>query len=108
MSRLMDLMTTRGLPALQRELGDDAVYTPPYIAPAEPAPVTTWAIVRASSAMIGQYGETFEPRQTAMLPKSDVALPKIGATLVVSTVTYRIDQIIDHDNLFHTVALSVA
>lgn len=107
MSRLMDLMTTRGLPALQRELGDDAVYTPPYTAPAEPEPVTTWAIVRASSAMVGEYGETFEPRQIAMLPKSAVALPKIGATLVVSTVTYRIDQIINHNDLFHTVALSV-
>jgi len=108
MSRLMDLMTTHGLPALRRELGDDAVYTPPYTAPAEPEPVNTWAIVRAGGVMVGQYGETFEPRQTATLPKSDVALPKIGATLVVSTVTYRIDQIIGHDDLFHTVALSVS
>lgn len=108
MSRLIDLMTSRGLPALRRELGDDAVYTPPYTAPAEPEPVDTWAIMRASSVMVGQYGESFEPRQTATLPKSDVALPKIGATLVVGTVTYRIDQIIDQDNLFHVVALSVS
>lgn len=101
----VDTVIVAALPVpLRANFGDDAIYTPP----APDAPVNTWIILSTSGAMVGEYGETFEPRQTATLPKSDIASPKIGATLTVDTVIYRIDQIVDHDVLFHTVALSLS
>lgn len=105
MSLLDTIMTRTGLPALRQSFGDDATYTPPYTPPAEPAPVSTWAIVRISSVMMGQYGDRLEPRRTAQLPKSDVPRPVIGATLVVNDITYRIDQQVDESDFFVTVAI---
>ena len=90
------------LPApLRANFGDDAVYAPP----APDAPVHTWTMRSISSALVSDYGQTFEPRMTATLPRSDVTLPKIGATLTVGAVTYRIDQVVEQDELFTTVAL---
>lgn len=108
MSLLSTLMTQTGLPALRQAFGEDATYTPPYTPPASPAPVSTWAILRMGSAMVGQYGPLLEPRLTAQLPKSDVPRPKIGATLVVGTATYRIDQQVEETDFFVTVALREA
>lgn len=102
MSAVDDLLAA-ALPApLRANFGDDAIYTPP----APDDPVSTWVMLNTDSALVGEYGETFEARQTATLPKADVAAPKIGATLTVGAVTYRIDQIVGHDSLFHTVAVS--
>jgi hypothetical protein len=108
MSLLSTIMADTGLPALRRAFGADAVYTPPYVAPAEPAPVSTWAIVRTRSDLMGQYGPLLEPRVTAQLPKSDVPRPKIGAALVVGAATYRIDQQLEETDFFVTVAVREA
>ncbi|HOW75593.1 MAG TPA: hypothetical protein PK959_06635 [Candidatus Competibacteraceae bacterium] len=105
MSQLDTLMTQSGIPALLRMFGDDATYTPPYTPPAAPEPVSTWAIVRTGSVLMGQYGERLEPRRTAQLPKSAVPRPLIGATLVVNGITYRIDQQVDESDYFVTVAI---
>lgn len=105
MSRLDTIMATTGLPTLRQMFGDDATYTPPYTPPAAPAPVSTWAIVRTGSVLMGQYGERLEPRRTAQLPKSDVPRPVIGAALVVNGSTYRIDQQVDESDYFVTVAI---
>lgn len=107
MSLLATIMTNAGLPALRQAFGDDATYTPPYTPPALPAPVSTWAIVRTNSELIGQYGERLEARLTAQLPRADVPDPIIGAALVVGTVTYRIDQQLAESDWFVTVALRV-
>jgi hypothetical protein len=105
MSQLDTIMATAGLPALRRVLGDEAVYTPPYTPPAEPAPVNTWAVLRKDSALVGQYGERLEARQTAQLPAAEVPHPVIGSTLTVASVPYRIDQVMDETAYFVTVAL---
>lgn len=105
MSLLATIMTNAGLPALRQAFGDDATYTPPYTPPAEPAPVSTWAILRAGSNLVGQYGVTLEPRMTAMLPKDAVPRPKVGAALAVGSATYRVDQQLDESAFFVTVAL---
>lgn len=105
MSLLATIMTNAGLPALRQAFGDDATYTPPYTPPAEPAPVSTWVILRTSAALVGQYGVVLEPRLTAQLPKADVPRPKIGAALVVGSATYRVDQQLEESAFFVTVAL---
>ncbi len=100
----VDTLIATALPApLRANFGDDATYTPPA-----GGAVSTWIMLNQGGDLVSEYGETFEPRQTALLPKSDVALPVIGAALAVGTTTYRIDQIIAHDDLFHAVALSVS
>ena len=75
MSRLDEIMQTIGMPAFRRNLGDAAVYTPAFAPPAEPQPVTTWAILNRSSAPVGEFGERMENRLTAQLPKTDVPDP---------------------------------
>lgn len=107
MSQFATLMRTVGMPAFRQVLGDEAVYTPPYTPPALPAPVTTWAIVRTRSDLVGQYGERLEPRITAKLPRADVPRPKIGAALAVGATVYRIDQQLEESDWFITVALRV-
>ncbi len=101
-------MTQAGLPALRRVLGDTAVYTPPYTAPAEPEPVSTWVMLRKGSALVGTYGDRLETRLTAQLPTADVPRPVIGATLTVNSATYRIDQVQDETQHLITVALRAA
>lgn len=105
MSQLDTIMTQAGLPALRRVLGDDAVYTPPYAPPAEPAPVSTWVMLRKGSDLVGQYAPRVETRLTAQLPVADVPRPLIGSTLTINSVTYRIDQIPEETAYFVTVAL---
>lgn len=105
MSLLDTIMTQTGLPALRRVFGDDAVYTPPYTAPAEPEPVTTWAILRKASDLVGQYTPRLEARLIAQLPVADVPRPLIGSTLTVHSITYRIDQVAEETAYFVTVAL---
>ena len=108
MSLLGTIMAQTGLPALRQAFGEDATYTPPYTPPALPAPVSTWAILRMGSTLVGQYGPLLESRLTAQLPKSDVPRPKIGATLAVGTATYRVDQQLEETDFFITVALREA
>lgn len=108
MSLLSTIMAATGLPALRQAFGEDATYTPPYTPPAEPAPVETWAILRMGSDLVGQYGPLLESRLTAQLPKADVPRPKIGAALVVGTMTYRVDQQLEETDFFVTVAIREA
>lgn len=105
MSQLDAIMTQTGLPALRRVFGDDAVYTPPYTPPAEPAPVNTWAIPRKGSDLVGQYNERLEARQTAQLPIAEIPHPVIGATLTLQSASYRIDMVMGETAYFVTVAL---
>jgi len=105
MSRLDTIMQTIGMPALRRNLGDAAVYTPAFAPPAEPQPVTTWAILNRSSAPVGEFGERMENRLTAQLPKTDVPDPQPGDSLTVGGKTYRIDQTVNDDGLFVKVAI---
>ena len=105
MSQLDTIMATAGLPAFRRVFGDAAVYTPPYTAPEEPEPVSTWVMLRKAGQLVGQYGDRLETRQTAQLPTTDVPRPVIGATLTVNSVTYRIDQVQDETQHLITVVL---
>jgi len=105
MSQFDTIMATAGLPAFRRVFGDAAVYTPPVIPPAEPAPISTWAMLRKAGQLVGQYGDRLETRQTAQLPTTDVPRPVIGATLTVNSVTYRIDQVQDETQHLITVVL---
>ncbi|MFZ4792336.1 MAG: head-tail joining protein [Candidatus Competibacteraceae bacterium] len=107
MSQLDAVMAQAGLPALRRVLGDAAVYTPPYTAPALPAPVSTWAMLRKGSTLVGQYSDRLETRLTAQLPTAEVPHPVIGATLTINSVSYRIDQVQEETAYFITVALRV-
>lgn len=100
MSRFDTIMTNVGLPALRKQLGDDAVYTPPG-----GSPVSTWAMMSVSMDLVGQYSPVAEPRATAELPVADVPDPKIGASLVVNGTTYRVGQILAKDGYTVTVAL---
>lgn len=100
MSRLDDIMATRGMPALRRVLGDDATYTQ-----AGGDPVATWAIINRGSALVGQYGERLENRITAQLPKADAPDPQPGDSLTVGSKNYRIDQFVNDDGLFVEVAI---
>lgn len=102
MSRLDDIMTNVGLPALRKQLGDDAVYTPPG-----GSPVATWAMMSASMELVGQYSPVAEPRATAELPVADVPDPKIGASLVVNGSTYRVGQVIANDGYTYTVTVAL-
>lgn len=105
MSQLDTIMATAGLPAFKRVLGDAAVYTPPYTPPAEPAPVSTWAILRHDDRTIGDYGPLNEPALTAQLPVADVPSPKIGSTLTVGSAVYRIARISNRTAYFIQVVL---
>lgn len=102
MSRFDEIMQTIGMPAFRRNLGDDAVYTPAFVLPAEPQPVTTWAMLDESTEEVGGRSET---RLTAELPKSDVPHPQPGDKLTVKGNTYRIDQAIASDGRFVKVAI---
>ncbi len=95
MSQLDTIMTTRGMPAFRRVLGDEVTYTP-----AGGAHVATWAIVAVGSAMVGQYGERLEVRTTAQLPKADVPDPQPGDSITIGATTYRVDQVTTVNNLF--------
>lgn len=105
MSQLDTIMATAGLPAFRRVFGDAAVYTPPYTAPAEPAPVSTWAMLRHDDRTIGDYGALNEPATTARLPTADISSPKIGSTLTVGSLTYRIARIVGRGAYFVEVVL---
>lgn len=99
-------MAAAGLPALRRVFGDPAIYTPPYTPPAEPDPVDTWAIIRHGDVINGEYGLLNEPATTARLPVADVPNPKIGASLVVNSTTYRITRIAARTGYFTQVVLT--
>lgn len=105
MSQFDTIMATAGLPAFRRVFGDDAVYTPPYTPPAEPAPISTWAMLRHDDRSIGGYGLLNEPALTARLPTADVPDPKIGSALVVNSLTYRIARIVGRGAYFVEVVL---
>ncbi len=105
MSRFADLMSNTGLPALRRVFGDNATYTPAYTPPAEPAPVTTWAILTTEAAFVGQYGERVEQRLAAELPKAAVGIPQPGDTLAIGANSYRVDQVITDDGFMVKVAI---
>lgn len=105
MSQFADLMTQTGLPLLRKVFGDDAIYTPATTPPAQPAPVTTWALLTQGSAFVGQYGERMETRMLAEMPKAAVGTPQPGDSLTIGTTTYRIDQVTADDGLMITVAL---
>ena len=106
MSQIDTIMAAAGLPAFRRAFGDDAVYTPPYISPALPAPVNTWAMIRHGDVVNGEYGLLNEPATTARLPVADVPNPKIGASLVVNSTTYRITRIAARTGYFTQVVLT--
>jgi hypothetical protein len=106
MSQLDQIMAKSGLPAFRRVFGDDAIYTPPYTPPAEPSPISTWAMIRHGDVINGEYGLMHEAATTARLPISDVPSPKIGASLVVNSTTYRITRIADRTDYFTQVVLS--
>lgn len=101
MSRLDEIMTNVGLPALRKQFGDDAVYTPPG-----GSPVTTWAMMGTSVELVGQYSPVAETRHAAALPIADVPDPRVGASLVVNGSMYRVGQIIANDGYTVTVALT--
>ena len=93
-------MASAGMPAFRRVLGDDATYTP-----VAGEPVATWCIFRHDSELVGQYGERLESRLTAQLPVADVPEPQPGDTVTFGGQTYRIDQLVDRDEYFYTVAV---
>lgn len=101
MSRLDDLMTRIGLPALRKQIGDDATYTPPG-----GSPVTTWAMMSTTMELVGQYSPVAETRHAAALPIADVPDPRVGASLAVNGTTYRVGQVIANDGYTVTVALT--
>lgn len=101
MSRFDSIMTHVGLPALRKQIGDDAVYTPPG-----GEPVATWAMMGTSVELVGQYSPVAETRKSAALPIADVPEPRVGASLVVNGVTYRVGQIIANDGYTVTVSLT--
>ena len=101
MSQLDDIMTSVGLPALQKYMGDSATYTP-----AGGSPVSTWAMMGTSVELVGQYSPVAETRKSAALPIADVPDPRVGASLVVNGVTYRVGQILANDGYTVTVALT--
>lgn len=101
MSRFDTIMANVGLPALRKQLGDDAVYTPPG-----GSPVATWAMMSASIELVGQYSPVAETRKSAALPIADVPDPRVGAALVVNGSTYRVGQVIANDGYTVTVALT--
>lgn len=105
MSLLDTLMQTAALPAFRRVMGDDAVYTPAYTPPAEPAPVATWAMLNRGLAAVGDYGERMERRLTVQLPKADVSDPQPGDTLTIGATTYRLDQVVADDGFLIEVAI---
>ena len=105
MSQLDTIMAQAGLPAFRRVFGDAAVYTPPYTAPAEPAPISTWVMLRPDDRSIGGYGLLNEPALTARLPTADVPDPKIGSALTVGSMTYRIARIVGRGAYFVEVVL---
>lgn len=105
MSQLDTIMATAGLPAFRRVFGDAAVYTPPYTAPEEPEPVSTWVMLRHDDRTIGEYGLLNEPATTARLPVADVPAPKIGSALTVGSATYRIARIAERTAYFTQVVL---
>lgn len=105
MSRLDTIMQTIGMPAFRRNLGDDAVYTPAFVPPAEPQPVATWAMLNRTSVAVGEFGERLESRLTAQLPKADAPDPQPGDSLTVGGKTYRIDQTVNDDGLLVEVAI---
>mgnify|MGYP000965630497 FL=1 len=101
MSRLDEIMTNVGLPALRKQFGDDAIYTP-----TTGVPVSTWAMLSQALEQVGEYSPRAEMRRTAELPYADVPAPEIGATLTVHDVMYRIDQVLDSDGLTVKVAIA--
>ena len=100
MSQLDDIMTSVGLPALQKYMGDPATYTP-----AGGSPVSTWAMLGYEPAPFGQYVGITEIHRSAELPAADVPDPQPGDVLVVKGLTYRIDQLISNDGLLVKVAI---
>jgi hypothetical protein len=100
MSLLDSIFTNVGMPIFHRIFGDAAIYTH-----GTAAPIATWAIINRSAENVGQFGERLENRITAQLPASGISSPQPGDTLTVGAVTYRIDQMLDNDGLFVTVAL---
>lgn len=100
MSVLDRVFANIGMPIFKRIFGDPAIYVPAF-----GAQKATWAIINRGADNVGLFGERLENRITAQLPASEIPSPQPGDALIANDVTYRIDQMIDNDGLFVTVAL---
>ena len=94
-------MESVGKPALRAAFGHDAAFTPK----ATGTPVDTWAMPATDLGLAGQFGERAETLRRVELPASDVPEPQPGDTVTFGGRTYRIDQLVDRDEYFYTVAI---
>lgn len=94
-------MTATGLPALRGAFGHDATYTPA----ATGTPLATWVMAATDLGLAGQFGERAETRRLVEIPVSDVPEPQPGDAVTHGGKAYRVDQLIDRDEWFYTVAL---
>ena len=94
-------MTAIGKPAMRAAFGSDATFTPQ----ATGAAIATWVMPATDQAFAGQFGERPEARRLVDLPVSDVPEPQPGDILSYGGSQYRIDQLLDHDEWFYSVAL---
>lgn len=94
-------MTATGKPALRAAFGHDATFTPK----ATGAAVATWVMPATDLGFAGQFGERAETLSRVELPVSDVPEPQPGDAVAYGGKTYRIDQLLDRDEWFYTVAV---